>query len=205
MAQDHSREIPFTFNAPTTVHRFILSYSHIQIDGDIPLFAHVNSDSSSESDGITERCWVLSLCLLEEKENRCVYGFRGGGSFSLTEFSQDSQITSVSTLWRNNQLHKLSPAHVYGSLLSRVCASGQHFRQYWNVQTGLNIFENFTDLYQSGGFDIDFKKMHDTYITRREQGTIGLRHVHVVVVILELQKGEKKHNEPMSVANIRCY
>lgn len=202
MAQDHSREIPFTFNAPTTVHRFILAYSHIQIDGDIPLFAHVNSESSSESDGITERCWVLSLCLLEERENRCVYGFQCFHFISV--FSQDSQITSVSTLWRNNQLHKLSPAHLYGSLLSRVCASGQHFRQCWNVQTGLHIFANFTELYQSGGFEIDIK-MHDTYITRREKGTIGLRHVHVVVVILELQKGKKKHNEPTSVAKIRCY
>lgn len=36
------------------------------------------------------------------------------------------------------------------------------------------------------GILIEVKKVFYTHITRGEQGAIGLRHVHVVVVILEL-------------------
>lgn len=46
-----------------TVRRFIPACPHSQIDGDIPLFVRVNRESSNESDGITECCWVPSLHL----------------------------------------------------------------------------------------------------------------------------------------------
>lgn len=46
-----------------TVHRFIPTYPHTQIVGDVPPFERVNRESSSESDGITECVWVPSLHL----------------------------------------------------------------------------------------------------------------------------------------------
>lgn len=44
-----------------------------------------------------------------------------------------------------------------------------------------------------------WKKVKYTHITSSEQGTVRLRHIHVVVVILELQRKTKTHNEPTSV------
>lgn len=47
--------------------------------------------------------------------------------------------------------------------------------------------EHFAELYQSRHFNLDGgEKVFYTHIARGEQGAIGLRHVHVVVVILEL-------------------
>lgn len=49
-----------------------------------------------------------------------------------------------------------------------------------------DVSERFAEFYQSGHFNRGEKKVFYTHITRGEQGAIGLRHVHVVVVILEL-------------------
>lgn len=75
----------------------------------------------------------------------CVYGLqekKKKKSLYLTERSQDSQITSVSALWRNNELYMLSPAHLYGSLVSCVCFGMVDIYGNCNVATSWLMLPN---------------------------------------------------------------